>query len=142
MILKTDVQLIWNSEKDLEKFVQQFVAKLAIPTTIGLVGPLGAGKTTFVRYLAKELGSLDAVSSPTYVLEQSYRLPQGRELVHWDLYRLKGVPPELFEPEQANQLRVIEWIDKFPDLASQAKQVLTISLDESPAGLVRKVNLR
>jgi tRNA threonylcarbamoyladenosine biosynthesis protein TsaE len=51
-----------------------------------LVGELGAGKTCFVRGLARGLASADRVSSPTFVLVNEYR---GREhLIHVDLYRM------------------------------------------------------
>ena len=55
-----------------------------------LVGPLGAGKTTFVRGLARGTGSRDPVASPTFVLVRNYhgRVP----LAHVDLYRLDRTP--------------------------------------------------
>ena len=55
-----------------------------------LVGPLGAGKTTFVRGLARGTGSDDQVASPTFVLVRNYH---GRVvLAHVDLYRLDRAP--------------------------------------------------
>ncbi len=51
-----------------------------------LVGPLGAGKTTFVRGLARGTGSHDHVASPTFVLVRNYR--GAVPLAHVDLYRL------------------------------------------------------
>ena len=53
-----------------------------------LSGDLGAGKTTLVQGLAQGWGSLDAVSSPTFVLCNDYRRPDGRILYHLDAYRL------------------------------------------------------
>ena len=54
-----------------------------------LYGELGAGKTTFVRGLARGVGFRGRVSSPTYALAHVYR--GGRlTLHHLDLYRLKG----------------------------------------------------
>lgn len=81
-------------------------------TTLGLSGALGAGKTTFVRYLAEAAGVPPAeVSSPSFVLEQQY---QGRTLriEHWDLYRLGAAPPELLDPPEDGVLRVIEWPER------------------------------
>ena len=55
---------------------------------ICLCGDLGAGKTTFVQGIAQGWGSLDGVSSPTFVLVNEYRRPDGRLLYHLDAYRL------------------------------------------------------
>ncbi len=57
---------------------------------ICLSGDLGAGKTTLVQGLAQGWGSLDAVTSPTFVLCNEYRRPDGRVLYHLDAYRLSG----------------------------------------------------
>lgn len=55
-----------------------------------LVGDLGSGKTTLVRGLAAGWGSLDLVSSPSFVLVNLYRRPDGGRLYHLDAYRLSG----------------------------------------------------
>ena len=55
-------------------------------------GGLGAGKTTLVQGLAQGWGSLDDVSSPTFVLVNEYRRPDGARLFHMDAYRLESEP--------------------------------------------------
>jgi tRNA threonylcarbamoyladenosine biosynthesis protein TsaE len=57
---------------------------------ICLLGELGSGKTTFVQGMAQGWGSLDPVSSPTFVLVNEYRRPGGLVLRHLDAYRLKN----------------------------------------------------
>ena len=54
-----------------------------------LKGNLGAGKTTFTKFLLKNLGSKDEVSSPTYAIVNEYHTPKGK-VFHFDLYRLKN----------------------------------------------------
>ena len=55
-----------------------------------LQGELGAGKTTLVQGMAQGWGSLDAVSSPTFVLVNEYRRRDGNRLFHMDAYRLES----------------------------------------------------
>lgn len=50
--------------------------------------PMGAGKTTFIKELCRQLGSNDHFSSPTYALVNEYLYPGGK-IFHFDLYRLK-----------------------------------------------------
>jgi tRNA threonylcarbamoyladenosine biosynthesis protein TsaE len=57
-----------------------------------LQGELGAGKTTFVQGVAQGWGSLDPVSSPTFILVNIYRRPDSARLFHLDGYRLESAP--------------------------------------------------
>src|SRR5690606_9036825 len=52
-------------------------------------GDLGAGKTTFIKSLVKELGSKDEVSSPTFSIVNEYSIPNVK-VFHFDLYRVKS----------------------------------------------------
>lgn len=82
-----------------------------IPATIVLRGELGAGKTTFVQGFAKGLGVQDAVTSPTYALEQRY----GDDMLsHIDLYRLSSVQAQEFMHtlDPFPGIRIIEWSDR------------------------------
>ena len=61
---------------------------------VALYGGLGAGKTAFVRGMARGLGLTERVSSPTFTIVNEY-LGGERALFHFDMYRLGG-PEELF----------------------------------------------
>lgn len=101
---------------DTKSLAERVAKRLQFPAVIALDGELGSGKTTFVRLLAKALGSNDAVSSPTFTLEHRYQLPNERTLQHWDLYRCKELPLELMEPPAVTEMRVIEWANKAMDI--------------------------
>lgn len=74
---------------------------------------LGGGKTTFVQGVARGLGYEGVVSSPTFTLNQVYLLPSGKELHHYDLYRLAEggvVGSELLEDAgDPEVITIIEW---------------------------------
>lgn len=90
---------------------------------IGLVGDLGAGKTTFVQGVAKALSIKRAVRSPTFLRLQVYKIPKRSTLyairffVHVDAYRIKN-PEQLLELGledylgHKDTLIVIEWAEK------------------------------
>ena len=56
-------------------------------------GPMGAGKTTFIKQLCSEMGSLDIVNSPTFAIVNVYDVeqPERGEVYHFDCYRLKDL---------------------------------------------------
>jgi len=82
-----------------------------------LVGPLGSGKTTFVKGLAEGLGfrrAASAVSSPSFVLMKEY--PSRPPLFHADLYRLEEPGPEdeamLRDYLLRDGVMAVEWADR------------------------------
>lgn len=86
---------------------------------ICLQGDLGAGKTTFTQGLAQGWGSLDSVSSPTFILVNQYRRADGSQLFHLDAYRLDSVP-EAEELDLDSMFDkgafVIEWPERLGNL--------------------------
>jgi len=85
---------------------------------IALIGPLGAGKTTFIQGIAEGIGVKDYVTSPTFIIINEY---QGHlPFYHVDLYRLDEVKDieDLGIEEYFNRggVCVIEWAEKLKDL--------------------------
>ncbi len=106
---------------------------------IALVGPLGAGKTVFVKGLAEGLGvDPRLVSSPTFVIAQQYVVPEGAEVLHHiDLYRLDSEDEleaigfyDMFVP---GAVLAAEWADRFPGVLG--REVLSIEF-EGPTAVV------
>ena len=116
----------WHTEDQCAISANDFAHYLKGGMTVGLAGDLGAGKTTFVRYLAAALGISESVTSPTFVLQHEYSHPDG-VLEHWDLYRLSVLPEELWEPAQESKIRLIEWYDRFEDLAANCQATIHIT---------------
>jgi tRNA threonylcarbamoyladenosine biosynthesis protein TsaE len=88
---------------------------------ICLQGDLGAGKTTFVQGIAQGWGSLDAVSSPTFILVNMYRRADGSQLFHMDAYRLDSTheAEELdLDSMLAEGALIVEWPERMAGLIS------------------------
>ena len=86
---------------------------------ICLQGELGAGKTTFVQGIAQGWGSLDSVSSPTFILVNMYRRADQSQLFHMDAYRLESTPEaeELdLDSMLAQGALLIEWPERMDGL--------------------------
>ncbi len=85
---------------------------------ICLAGDLGAGKTTFVQGLAAGWGSPDPVTSPSFVIVNTYRHPAGGQLFHLDAYRLQSareaVELDLDQMLESGPL-VVEWANRIAD---------------------------
>lgn len=89
---RTPLNRTLNSLAATQRFASQLAAHLQAGDCLLLRGPVGAGKTSFVRALARSYGVKEPVRSPTFVLAHRYRLRTGpcRWLVHIDGYRLSG----------------------------------------------------
>ena len=117
-----------STEEDTAR-LGEAIADLVEPgTVIGLVGPLGAGKTRLVRAIAEALGvDPEAISSPTFVLIQEYdgRLP----IYHIDTYRLPT--SEAFEELGVADywetgVSLVEWADRFPNSLPENRWTITL----------------
>lgn len=99
--------------KDLAKKFAKLVEEKGC--FVNLYGEIGAGKTAFVKEVAKEIGIEEKVTSPTFVILNEYhggKLP----MYHFDLYRLenegvKTIIDELREYSEGKQLTFVEWAE-------------------------------
>ncbi|MFM1573257.1 tRNA (adenosine(37)-N6)-threonylcarbamoyltransferase complex ATPase subunit type 1 TsaE [Helcococcus ovis] len=100
--------------RELENFGKKLAKELKFGDVISLKGDLGAGKTTLVQFVAKELGVEDYVTSPTFSIVNIYEGQQ--KIYHMDLYRLED-PEELEQIDFENYfypegITFIEWAEK------------------------------
>jgi len=84
-------EFISRSPEQTRRLGMRLGALLRPGDLVCLQGDLGAGKTTFVQGVARAWGSLDEVSSPTFVLVNAYRRPDGGQLSHFDAYRVESL---------------------------------------------------
>lgn len=106
-----------NSQQETEKLGEALARKLPDGAVVAMYGDLGAGKTAFVRGMAKGLGLDCRVSSPTFTIVNEYI--GARSLFHFDMYRL-GSADELFDIGWEDYLGrgavcAVEWSEKVED---------------------------
>ncbi len=129
-----------NEQATLE-FAQKLASYLPTKGLIFLNGPLGAGKTTFVRGVLRALGHLGSTKSPTYTLVEPYVINQ-KKYYHFDLYRL-GDPEELeymgirdYLDESA--ICLVEWPEKGQGFMPKADLVINLNYE----GEARSITLQ
>lgn len=122
-------ELLLNTQFTLETIAQIANQLLQLnEKTILFDAPMGAGKTTLIKEICKQLGSTDNFSSPTYQLVNEYTFLTGK-IYHFDLYRLQSLEELLdigFEDYlQPNNYCLIEW----PTFAQQFLQSNFLKVD-------------
>lgn len=142
-ILETD--LLWPDEAAAQATAERLAAAL-LPSPHALIelhGPLGAGKTTFTRWLLRSLGVAGRIKSPSYAVMESYELPGGSTASHFDFYRF-GDPREWEDAGfrdifAAPGLKLCEWPEKAAGQLPPADLQLFIELMPDDSRRVRVV---
>jgi tRNA threonylcarbamoyladenosine biosynthesis protein TsaE len=102
--------LVSSSAAETEAAGAQLAGRLGSGDVVTVAGPLGSGKTTFVRGACRALGVLEAVASPTYTIGHRYTAPVP--VAHLDLYRVAALGPEDWgdlEPYFDGTIAFVEW---------------------------------
>ncbi len=106
---------------------------------ITFTGPLGAGKTTLVKFFLAQCMVEEVVTSPTFTIMNSYHNKNGYRFVHFDLYRLSSID-EFFEGgfdeyfNQPNTVVCVEWPEIIqPFLKNLSDRVCSVVLDYQDA---------
>lgn len=125
------IQVICKNEKELDSVAKVFANLVNAPMIILLVGDLGSGKTTFVKSLAKYLGSEDTVTSPTFTLLNEYHAKFP--IYHFDMYRLSSMEDalsvgfeEYFDKSKLDGVCLVEWPENVEGLIKEVDYVVSI----------------
>jgi tRNA threonylcarbamoyladenosine biosynthesis protein TsaE len=114
------------SEAETQRAGEQLGRQLARGSVVLLYGDLGAGKTAFVRGMARGLGAdPEDVSSPTFTIMQEYA-GANATLYHVDLYRLEPAEIEdlgLDDLVESHGVVAIEWADRWPRRPANVTEV-------------------
>jgi len=136
--------LIWSHEADTQAFARRMAALPGVRQAfIELQGDLGAGKTTFVRHLLRELGVQGRIKSPTYAVVEPHEARQGQDgdpvlrIWHFDFYRFND-PREWEEAGfrdlfASPGLKLAEWPEKAQGMLPTPDLVLQLQVQGQDA---------
>lgn len=120
----------------IQQAAKEFVAAMGDNLHYAFEAPMGVGKTTFISALARELGSLDEASSPTFSIVNEYAVEGGKPIYHFDFYRIQS-EAELIDMGvddywDCGSICLIEW----PDMADPylPEDLITVTLTENEDG--------
>ena len=121
-------EYISKSESETEALGERFARDLPGGSVVALYGDLGAGKTAFVRGMAKGMDLQCRVSSPTFTIANEYL--GSRDLIHFDMYRLSSAD-ELYDIGWEDYLArgavcVVEWSENVEDAFDGSERRITI----------------
>ncbi len=138
------MKYISNSAHETENIAFSFAKTLKGGEIITLDGDLGAGKTAFVRGLAKGLGVTDIVSSPTFTIVNEYR--HGKiPLFHFDVYRI-GQSEEMYDIGWEDYISqgavvIVEWAVIVSDIFVDEPIRINIYKDSENGEDYREINI-
>lgn len=126
--MRTEIHSLDELDALAQKIISQLKHKIIL-----FEGDMGAGKTTFIKSLAKELGSKDEVSSPTFSIVNEYSIPNDK-IFHFDLYRIQSEEEALdFGVEEyldSGNYCLIEWPEIILDLLDDNYHSIKIIANE------------
>jgi len=121
-------------------FGKLLAAKLQGGAVIELIADVGAGKTVLTRAIARALGVVGPIQSPTFTISNRYDLADGRVIAHYDFYRLNDagiMADELAESINDDRvITIIEWGDIVADILPRDRLTIKISADTESSRLL------
>lgn len=130
------------SEAETKALAETIGSRLKGGEVFQLVGDVGAGKTTFVKGLAKGLAIDDEVQSPSFTISRVYDARDGLQLVHYDFYRLTDAGIMANEvSEMVNDpktITVVEWADIVEGVLPNTHYTITLT---TPTESTRAIEL-
>ena len=136
------MELIFSLEK-IEIAAKKFIDLLKDRTVVAFHGNLGAGKTTFIKAVCKQLGVKENVSSPTFSIINQYTSANNKTIFHIDLYRVKdneeAINAGVEECIYSGDTCFIEWPERVSILPDDRVNVFIEPISETERRLTCKL---
>jgi len=118
----------------LQKAAREFLCAVGDNRIIAFYGQMGAGKTTFITALCRELGVSETVTSPTFTIVNEYLDGGGESVFHFDFYRIKrlaeAVDIGLFEYFDSGCFCLMEWPEMIEELLPEETLKVQILVED------------
>lgn len=121
-------EVIVENIEEMKAFATKISGEVFPGFILCLEGDLGAGKTTFTKYLGRGMGFTDNINSPTFTIMKIYE--GNLNLYHMDVYRLNGIGADydLEEYIYADGVCVIEWYRHILESLPEEKMIIEIEI--------------
>ncbi|MBO5785165.1 MAG: tRNA (adenosine(37)-N6)-threonylcarbamoyltransferase complex ATPase subunit type 1 TsaE [Bacteroidaceae bacterium] len=113
---------------------RQFVDAMGENKVFAMFGPMGVGKTTFVKAVCEILGVEDTITSPTFAIVNEYQTNTGDQIFHFDFYRIRKVE-EVYDMGYEDYVYsgavcFLEWPELIEELLPEDAVRVTLSEEE------------
>ncbi len=117
---------------DLEQVASSFIRQIGERKRFAFYGEMGAGKTTLIAEICRQLGVEEPVNSPTFAIVNEYETPNSETIYHFDCYRLKSAEEGLNigaeEYFESGSLCFIEWSERIEEILPDETVEVRISV--------------
>ncbi|MDR2954530.1 MAG: tRNA (adenosine(37)-N6)-threonylcarbamoyltransferase complex ATPase subunit type 1 TsaE [Prevotella sp.] len=131
-----------ESPDKIDNAAIEFIQAMGDNTVFAFRGEMGAGKTTFIKAVCRNLGVADAINSPTFAIVNEYRSDSGELIYHFDFYRINKIEEVYdFGYEDyfySGSLCFIEWPEKIEGLLPHDTVYVDITVNDNGS---RDINL-
>lgn len=128
------LQLTNPDESEFSRAARRILDFAGEHKILAFFGEMGAGKTTLIRFICRELGVSGTVSSPTFSIVNEYRAQGGRSVYHFDFYRIKkeaeAVEIGLEEYFESGAICLVEWPEKILNLLPHPRVRVDIRVEQ------------
>ncbi|MAB95263.1 MAG: tRNA (adenosine(37)-N6)-threonylcarbamoyltransferase complex ATPase subunit type 1 TsaE [Flavobacteriales bacterium] len=127
------LKLTLNNLNDISQVADRILEYTSFSKRYIFYGEMGVGKTTLIKELSLQLGTVDIVSSPTFSIVNEYAINDAQKIYHFDFYRLENESEALDigvnEYFASDNYCFIEWPEKIPSLVEDDMIVIKIKLE-------------
>ena len=127
------LKLTLNNLNDISQVADRILEYTSFSKRYIFYGEMGVGKTTLIKALSLQLGTVDIVSSPTFSIVNEYAINDAQKIYHFDFYRLENESEALDigvnEYFASDNYCFIEWPERIPSLVEDDMIVIKIKLE-------------